>query len=74
MQDTYRVLPHRDVRRLDSDRWEHLPCLSPLTDVDVIEANWCPHCAAVINKAAHARAMRDMADGFPHWRANRHED
>jgi hypothetical protein len=26
-----------------------------LTRGDVVDANWCPHCAATINKAAAAR-------------------
>jgi hypothetical protein len=65
--DPYRVLPHRDVldctmysaatgEPIGGYDYEHRPCMMPLTRADVVEANWCPHCAKTINKAAQARA------------------
>ena len=61
MFDAYRVLPHRDVLVIDrhADKYEHKPCGMPLTEVDVIEANWCIHCAVTINKAAQKRAQAE---------------
>ena len=52
MFDTYRVLPHRDIyvryaAAGDTSKYEHK------------EANWCPHCAATINKAARRRGDQD---------------
>jgi hypothetical protein len=67
MFDTYRVLPHRDVRFVSRNpdytpRYEHRPCSQELTERDVKEANWCPHCPQVINKAAERRARLDRAE------------
>jgi len=66
MQDPYRVLPHRDVRwmLLSAERnvYEHKPCGLRLTEADVKDANWCPHCAATINKAARKRAFADRSN------------
>jgi hypothetical protein len=67
IEDRYRVLPHRDV--LAVFRWpgdlpvayEHKPCGMTLSERDVKDANWCPHCAKTINKAAQRR-------GFAEWR------
>jgi hypothetical protein len=46
--DTYRVLPHRDVivRQVgyNNTKYEHKPCGMPLTERQVKEENWCPHC------------------------------
>jgi hypothetical protein len=50
----YGTLPHRDVTGVDILSLEHRPCEMPLKVTD-IEANWCPHCAATINKAAKQR-------------------
>ena len=65
--DTYRVLPHRDVLDCTATGlpvggydYEHVPCGRPLTRADVVEANWCPHCAAIINKAARKRGRDHM--------------
>ncbi len=59
MIDEFRVLPHRDVlttySRAAGERiYEHRPCGLYLSGGDV-EANWCPNCEAVINKAAYKR-------------------
>lgn len=66
LDDVYRVLPHRDI--LDSsmysvitgerlhDHFEHVPCGAILRWSDIVDANWCPHCVATINKAAKRRA------------------
>jgi hypothetical protein len=73
MEDTYRVLPHRDVldctmysaatgRPIDHYGYEHVPCGMSLTRRDVVEANWCPHCATVINKAARRRGRAAIAE------------
>jgi len=62
MEDTYRVLPHRDVI-VDTEGYAHRPCGLPLTERDVKEANWCPHCGATINKAAKRRA--EVARKYP---------
>jgi hypothetical protein len=43
--------------------YEHVPCGMSLKR-EIVETNWCPHCAAVINKAAQKRgqaAIRDSA-------------
>ena len=69
MIDEFRVLPHRDV--LDCTMYslasglpigdyvyEHVPCGMNLKRVDVVEANWCPHCVVYINKAALRRGRR----------------
>lgn len=66
IEDTYRVLPHRDVldctmystatgRPVGKAVYEHVPCGQELSRRDVVEANWCPHCVAYINKAAKRR-------------------
>ena len=67
IEDTYRVLPHRDVVACTPEsipvgwkgdfKYEHVPCGMPLTEADVIEANWCPHCPATINKAATSSSV-----------------
>lgn len=68
--DPCRVLPHRDVldctlylaktgRPVAVYEYEHVPCGMRLSRADVVEANWCGHCAAVINKAAQRRGERD---------------
>jgi hypothetical protein len=70
MDDPYRVLPHRNIvvassRRLYADgeraciEYWHRPCAMRLSEADVKEANWCHHCAAVINKAAKRRGEAD---------------
>lgn len=75
MEDTYRVLPHRDVldctmystatgEPIGKISYEHVPCGQDLTEVDVKEANWCPHCAAVINKAARRRGQAAIAASY----------
>jgi hypothetical protein len=66
--DTYKVLPHRDLidcsgHRLGRYDYEHVPCGMPLTRAQVAEANWCPHCAATINKAAKRRGERHRQEG-----------
>jgi len=64
--DPYRVLPHRDVldctmyscatgAPLGAQSFEHVPCGMDLKPAH-IEDNWCPYCAATINKAAKRRA------------------
>jgi hypothetical protein len=60
MKDTYRVLPHRSIRVV-GDEYEH-HCGMTLTERDVKEANWCPHCAVVINKAAERRGRAHIAE------------
>ena len=66
--DPYRVLPHRDVLdcslyRADGvvirEDYEHAPCGMPLKRADIVDANWCPHCAATINKAAAKRGRAE---------------
>lgn len=59
MKDAYRVLPHRDIRAVNGT-YEHKPCGMDLTEADVIEANWCGHCAAIINNAARKRAQQHI--------------
>jgi hypothetical protein len=65
--DPYRVLPHRDVldctmysaatgEPIGPYDYEHVPCGGALKRGDVVDANWCPHCVATINKAAKNRA------------------
>jgi hypothetical protein len=72
MEDTYRVLPHRNVldytmyssatgEPIGGYRFEHVPCGMDLTEGDVKDANWCPHCPGTINKAARRR-------GFAEWK------
>lgn len=74
--DPYRVLPHRDVldctmysaatgEPIGDYDYEHVPCGMPLKRDDIVMANWCHHCAKVINKAAKARgkAARDPIFG-----------
>ncbi len=63
--------PHRDVRTIPAAdiaemrritanaEYEHIPCGMPLTEGDVIDANWCPHCAVTINKAAQRRGQAE---------------
>lgn len=69
VSDTYRVLPHRDITCVRPGslafeaRYEHLPCGMELGERDVIEANWCHHCAVVINKAAERRGIRHRRTG-----------
>ena len=64
MEDIYRVLPHRHVNVTHAfagakPNYEHRLCGMPLSEVDVKEANWCPHCAEIINKAAAQRGRED---------------
>lgn len=63
--DKFRVLPHRDIKsgqhHAGVQFYEHTPCGMNLTARDVKEANWCPHCAAIINKAAHRRGQALIA-------------
>lgn len=71
MEDAYRVLPHRDVDvnckfAGAAPTYEHRPCGMPLKESDVKEANWCPHCAAVINKAARRRGQGAIAARAQH--------
>ena len=59
-----RVLPHRNVLdctlySVATGDYEHVPCGMPLTRRDVVEANWCAHCAATINKAAQRRGQAE---------------
>jgi hypothetical protein len=72
MEDTYRVLPHRDVldctmystatgQPIGDYDYEHVPCGMPLTRRDVVEANWCHHCAKTINKAAQRRGQAEYS-------------
>lgn len=63
MRDDFRVLPHRDITysRQSGRLYTHKPCTMDLDEADVKEANWCPHCAAVINKAAERRARQYRA-------------
>jgi hypothetical protein len=59
-RDMHRVLPHRDIkswRPLTGPRYyTHRPCGMDLTPRQVKGENWCPFCAATINKAAMRRA------------------
>ena len=65
MKDTYRVLPHRDIEVVSV--WQapsvyfHKLCGMTLTEGDVKDANWCPYCAAIINKAARRRGQAAIA-------------
>lgn len=67
--DTFRVLPHRDIRALlgppraigRAQLYEHGPCSMTLSQRDVKEANWCPYCTAIINKAARRRGQAAIA-------------
>jgi len=67
MIDRYRVLPHRDLTQKvwsehgHAPEWEHGPCGMWLSESDVKDANWCPHCAATINKAAAQRGADEIA-------------
>ncbi len=65
IKDIYRVLPHRDVDESQAfagapTEYMHRPCGMPLSRADVVEANWCHHCAATINKAARARGRASI--------------
>jgi hypothetical protein len=64
--DEFRVLPHRDIKtgipHAGVRFYEHRPCGVDLTARDVKEANWCPNCAAVINKAARRRGQAAIAE------------
>lgn len=70
MEDRYRVLPHRDVldctmysyatgEPIGDIQYEHVPCGMTLSEADVKDANWCPHCVVHINKAAMRRGMAE---------------
>jgi hypothetical protein len=73
VDDPYGVLPHRDILgNFHEDftepgtvlTYEHRPCGMTLTARDVKEANWCPHCATIINKAARRRGQRAIAETY----------
>ncbi len=71
MDDIYRVLPHRDVlvqvgtdNVFGSRRYTHRPCGMLLKEGDVKDANWCPFCAATINKAAARRGRAQWSRQF----------
>lgn len=66
MNDTYQVLPHRDVAVNHAfagapAKYTHRPCGMPLSEGDVKDANWCPHCAVTINKAAQRRGQAEWS-------------
>lgn len=60
MEDTYRVLPHRGVGRSRGGTLIHKPCGMDLDEGEVVDANWCPHCAVVINKSAQKRRQHHI--------------
>lgn len=63
--DEFQVLPCRDIKAGQPHAgirfYEHRPCGMYLTDRDVKEANWCPYCATIINKAARRRGQVAIA-------------
>ena len=75
MIDRYRVLPHRDIAVREAfagarSKYEHRPCGMPLSERDVKDANWCPHCPGTINKAAAQRGADEIAAANARNRAN----